>query len=77
MCWPCRSFTAAQGGGALLVDALKRSARAEMGVFAMVVDAQDEPAQRFYEHYGFTLLSSESRRLFLPIDAAIRRLAAK
>jgi ribosomal protein S18 acetylase RimI-like enzyme len=65
-------------GGVLLADALKRSARAEMGVFAMVVDAKDEAAQRFYEPYGFTLLPGEGRRrLFLPIDAALRHLAAR
>jgi ribosomal protein S18 acetylase RimI-like enzyme len=63
-------------GGILLVDALKRSARAELGVFAMMVDAKDEAAQRFYEHFGFTLLPGEgSRRLLLPIDAALKRLA--
>lgn len=47
---------AAQGrglGGVLLADALKRTSRAELGVFAMVVDAKDEAAQRFYEHFGF------------------------
>ena len=63
-------------GGVLLADALKRSARTELGVFAMVVDAKDEAAQRFYEHYGFTLLPGEGRRLFLSIDAALRRLAS-
>jgi GNAT superfamily N-acetyltransferase len=64
-------------GGVLLADALKRAARAEMGVFAMVVDAKDEAAQRFHEHYGFTLLPGQNRRLFLPIDAALRDLAAR
>ena len=64
-------------GGVLLADALTRSARAEMGVFAMVVDAKDQAAQLFYEHYGFALLPGESRRLFLPIDAALRRLASR
>ena len=64
-------------GGVLLADALKRTARAEVGVFAMVVDAKDETAQRFYEHYGFTLLSGETRRLCLPIAAALQRLAAR
>jgi len=54
---------------------LKRTARAEVGVFAMVVDAKDETAQRFYEHYGFTLLPGETRRLCLPIAAALQRLA--
>jgi len=64
-------------GGVLLADALKRSARSELGVFAMVVDAKDEPARRFYEHFVFTLLPGESRRLFLPISEALRRLASR
>jgi ribosomal protein S18 acetylase RimI-like enzyme len=63
-------------GSVLLADALKRTARAELGVFAMVVDAKDAAAQRFYEHYGFTLLPADARRLCLPITAALRRLAA-
>jgi ribosomal protein S18 acetylase RimI-like enzyme len=62
-------------GGVLLADALKRTSRAELGVFAMVVDAKDAAAQRFYEHYGFMLLPGEARRLCLPITAALRRLA--
>jgi ribosomal protein S18 acetylase RimI-like enzyme len=64
-------------GGVLLADALKRSARTEMGVFAMVVDAENEGAQLFYEHHGFTLLPGGSRRLFLAIDTALRRLASR
>lgn len=71
-----RSFQGRGLGGVLLADALKRSVRAEMGVFAMVVNAKDEAAQRFYEHYGFALLPGEGRRLFLAIDAALRRLAS-
>jgi ribosomal protein S18 acetylase RimI-like enzyme len=47
-----------------------------MGVFAMVVDAENEAAQRFYEHHGFTLLPGASR-LFLAIDTALRRLASR
>jgi GNAT superfamily N-acetyltransferase len=64
-------------GGVLVADALTRTARAEMGVFAMIVDAKDESAQRFYERYGFTLLTGETRRLILPIDAALRKLALR
>jgi len=64
-------------GGILLADALKRSARAELGVFAMVVDAKDETAQRFYERHGFTLLPGEARRLYLPIGPALQRLAGR
>jgi hypothetical protein len=50
-----------------------RIARSELGVFAMLVDAKDEAAQRFYEHYGFTLLNGEERRLCLPIALAPRQ----
>jgi GNAT superfamily N-acetyltransferase len=64
-------------GGVLLADALKRSARAELGVFAMVVDAKDDKARRFYEHYGFTVLPGESRRLYLAINDALRRFALR
>jgi len=61
-------------GAALLADALIRTARAELGVFAIIVDAKDEAAQRFYERFGFTLLSGEARRLVLPIATALRQL---
>jgi GNAT superfamily N-acetyltransferase len=62
-------------GSLLLADAIKRTAHAELGVFAMVVDAKDERAQRFYEHFGFVLLPREGRRLCLPINDALRKLA--
>jgi GNAT superfamily N-acetyltransferase len=64
-------------GGVLLADAVLRTARAELGVFAMLVDAKDEAAQRFYEHYGFTLLQGAERRLCLPIATALRNLAGR
>jgi GNAT superfamily N-acetyltransferase len=64
-------------GGMLLADALKRTSRAEFGVFAMLVDAKDEAAQGFYEHHGFALLPAEQRRLCLPIAAALQRLATR
>jgi GNAT superfamily N-acetyltransferase len=72
-----RSYRGRGLGSVLLADALKRTARAEFGVFAMIVDAKDEAAQRFYEHHGFALLPGGDRRLFLPITAALQRLAAK
>ena len=61
-------------GSALLGDALMRTSRAGLGIFAMVVDAKDEAAQRFYEHFAFTLLPGENRRLCLPIATAVRGL---
>ena len=63
-------------GGILLADALRRTARAELGVFAMVVDAKGAAARRFYEHYGFTLLPGEVRHLYLSISAALQSLIA-
>ncbi len=64
-------------GASLLADALLRTARVEMRVFAMIVDAKDDAAQRFYEKHGFTLLVGEQRRLVLPIATALRALEGK
>lgn len=64
-------------GGLLLSDAILRVARAELGVFALLVDAKDDAAQRFYEHHGFTLLPREDRRLCLPISLALRQLGKR
>ena len=64
-------------GGILLADALKRTSRSVLGLFAMLVDAKDEAAQCLYEHHGFTLLPVGERRLFLSITAALQRLAAR
>ena len=56
-------------GGVLLVDALRRAAsvRTTIGVVTVVVDAKDEAAARFYEHYGFLRLHDTLGRLFIPI----------
>ena len=56
-------------GRMLLADALKRTLAVsdEIAIHAMVVDAIDKGAQRFYEQYGFAPLSTTSRRLFLPL----------
>ncbi|BBI54476.1 N-acetyltransferase [Vreelandella olivaria] len=58
-------------GKMLLVDAIKRTLAVsdEIAIYAMVVDAIDERAKRFYEQFGFSLLSSDSQRLFLPLKS--------
>jgi GNAT superfamily N-acetyltransferase len=66
-----------KGIGVLLSNAVLRVAGAELGVFAMLVNAKDDAAQRFYEHYGFTLLPGEDRRLCLPIALALRQLEGR
>ena len=68
-----RSYQVIGLGGVLLGDAVLRIARADLGVFALLVDAKGEAAQRFYEHHGFTILPGETRRLFLPVAIALQR----
>ena len=57
-------------GSLLLADALSRvlDAAAEIAVYAVVVDAKDERAKRFYEAHGFMPFVSKPRRLFLPLQ---------
>jgi GNAT superfamily N-acetyltransferase len=60
-------------GRFLLADALWRAARSEIASFAVVVDAKDEGAQRFYERESFASLPDQPRKLFRPM-ADIRTL---
>jgi GNAT superfamily N-acetyltransferase len=48
-------------GAALVADAVMRSSRSDITGYAVVVDAKDEAADRFYRHLGFIALSG--RRL--------------
>lgn len=61
-------------GGAVLADALQRSARSEIAAYALIVDAKDETAAAFYRHHGFIALPSSELRLFLPL-ATVAALA--
>lgn len=68
--------TSAQGqgiGAHLLVDALHRSVRvaAEVGISAIPVDAKNESAEAFYQHFGFQTLPDSPHRLVLPIGTAM------
>lgn len=58
-------------GGALLVNALRRSAGSEIPAAVLVVDAKDEQATSFYLHYGFVSLQDTPMTLFLPL-ASVR-----
>lgn len=59
-------------GGALLADALDRTARSEIAAFALMVDAKDEAAVAFYRHHGFVVLPDSPLTLFLPL-ATVQR----
>jgi GNAT superfamily N-acetyltransferase len=54
-------------GSALLWDAVARSLRSEIAVFALVVDAKDDQAEVFYLHHGFVSFGSQPRQLVLPL----------
>lgn len=65
----------AQGKGLgerLLVDALKRilAVSAEVGVHVILVDAKNDKAKAFYQHYGFNGLHDKSTTLFMPLKTA-------
>lgn len=72
--------TQGQGlGRDLLVHALQQSVRVseKLGVFAVVVDALDEEAKQFYEHFGFTPLLNQPMCLFLPISTIVSSLSGE
>lgn len=60
-------------GRFLLADALYRAARSEIASFAVIVDAKDENARRFYERESFLPFPDQPMKLFRPM-ADIRRL---
>jgi ribosomal protein S18 acetylase RimI-like enzyme len=61
-------------GSALLVDAVARTLRSEPAIFALIVDAKDDAAARFYRHHGFLRFASRPMTLYLPLAEAARRL---
>lgn len=62
-----QSFKGQGLGSALLANALRRSATAQIAAYAMVVDAKDENAAGFYRHHGFTALTNDPLVLFIPL----------
>ena len=61
-------------GKLLLMDALRRCAAASTRISAMavVVDAKDDAARRFYERHGFTRFEDHPNRLYLPMTTIVR-----
>lgn len=60
-------------GRFLLADALYRATRSEIASFAVIVDAKDESARRFYERESFLPFPDHPMKLFWSM-ADIRRL---
>ncbi len=65
----CRTDQQGRGLGRLLLGcAVDRclKARTQVAAYALLVDAKDEIAKAFYQHYGFTPLADQPLTLYLP-----------
>lgn len=63
-------------GAALMGDAITRivAASAEMGIYAIVVDAKTPELAKYCQDYGFIPFPSQPLRLFLPLATAVKSL---
>lgn len=62
-----RRFQGRGLGAALLADAAQQAMDAPAAVFALLVDAKNDQAVKFYRHHGFQPLASRPETLFLPL----------
>jgi predicted N-acetyltransferase YhbS len=64
-----RAFQKMRLGSALLKDSLLRTVKvaSDTGIRALLVDALDEEARSFYEHFGFEQSPTNDLQLFLPM----------
>ncbi len=60
-------------GRFLLADALHRAVRSEIASFAVIVDAKDDNARKFYERESFLPFREQPMKLFRP-TADIKKL---
>jgi GNAT superfamily N-acetyltransferase len=58
-------------GKLLLACAVDRclKARSDVAAYALIVDAKDENARQFYEHYGFSAFTGEPMTLYLGLGS--------
>ena len=73
-----KNFQGRKIGSFLLVDALKRSLiiSKQIGIVAVIVEAKNNQAVKFYKHYGFIELFANKHKLFLPLST-IKKLESK
>jgi GNAT superfamily N-acetyltransferase len=62
-----RRYRAQGYGRFLLADALFRSLRSEIASFAVIVDAKDDDARRFYERESFLSFPDQPMKLLRPM----------
>ena len=65
-----REFQGCGLGAALLADAAARALKADAAAFTLLVDAKNDQAVAFYRRFGFRILASQPRTLFLPLATA-------
>ncbi len=67
-----RTLHGTGSGATLLFDAIRRVITISEGIaaYAIVVDAIDDAAARFYAHHGFMRFDDQPQRLFLPLVVA-------
>jgi GNAT superfamily N-acetyltransferase len=60
----------------LLMDAIKRCALVglQSGVYALLVDAKNDDARRFYQRFGFVGITGREMTLYLPLETALKAL---
>ncbi len=57
-------------GAALLADAATRTSKGDAAAFTLLADAKNDQAVAFYQRFGFRILASRPRTLFLPLATA-------
>jgi ribosomal protein S18 acetylase RimI-like enzyme len=72
-------FQGAGSGSWLLRQALEKalSVSADVGLYAVIVDAIDEKAKGFYQKYGFEAFSEYPLTLFLPLATIARAVVGE
>jgi GNAT superfamily N-acetyltransferase len=73
-----RSVQGRKFGRWLLMDAIKRCAWVgqQSGVYALLVDAKNEAAKRFYERFGFVAVTGRGMTLYLPLETGLKAVQA-
>ena len=73
------AFRGQRIGDLLLLDALKRAFEnvGTVASLAVIVDAKDENARRFYSPYGFLSFPDTRNRMYLPMKTVARLFAGK
>lgn len=62
-----RRYQGRQLGAALLWDAVQRALQSPVATFAVMVDAKDEAAARFYQRHGFIAFAHAPLQMVLPL----------